>query len=79
MPTAALVLFPLSIKRDMSAFRYVSLFSIGALAYTGVVLLAELKEYYDYFSQRSEIHAARWDLNIFTGAAMTFFAYTCQI
>jgi len=47
IPTAALLLLPLSIKRDMSAFRYVSLASIGALLYTGVVLLIELPTYYN--------------------------------
>lgn len=44
--SAICFLFPLAMKRDMSAFRYVSLASIGALAYTGVVLLIELPEYY---------------------------------
>ena len=42
-------LFPLAMKRDMSAFRYVSLASIGALLYTGVVLLIELPEFYSFF------------------------------
>ena len=40
-PTALLILFPLSMKRDMSAFRYVSLLSIAALLYTAIVLIAE--------------------------------------
>ena len=39
VPTAAIALFPMSLKKDMSAFRYVSLASIGALFYTGVVLI----------------------------------------
>ena len=83
VPTAIIVLLPLSLKRDMSAFRYVSLASIGALFYTGIVLIAELPAYYKEFkpksSNDSEIVAAYWDLNIFTGASMTFFAYTCQV
>jgi hypothetical protein len=38
IPTAFIILFPLSMKREMSAFRYVSVLSIVALFYTGVVL-----------------------------------------
>ena len=76
---AALVLFPLSLKRDMSDFRYVSLASIGALLYTGVVLLLEVPEYYQHFKPTKSLPIAYFDLNIFTGSAMTFFAYTCQI
>lgn len=79
VPSAVIVLLPLSLKRDMSAFRYVSLASIGALFYTGIVLIAELPAYYKEFKPKSEVVAAYWDLNIFTGASMTFFAYTCQV
>lgn len=76
---AVLILFPLSMKRDMSDFRYVSLASIGALLYTGVVLICEIPEYYDHFKPKVALPIAYFDLNIFTGSAMTFFAYTCQI
>lgn len=81
VPSAVIVLLPLSLKRDMSAFRYVSLASIGALFYTGIVLIAELPAYYKEFKTKpgTEVVAAYWDLNIFTGASMTFFAYTCQV
>ena len=79
VPTAFVVLLPLALMKDMSAFRYVSLASIGALAYTGIVLIVELPGYYDYFSKIANISPAYWDLNIFTGCSMTFFAYTCQV
>lgn len=46
VPTALLLLLPLSLKKDMSAFRYVSLASIGALLYTGIVLIVELHKYF---------------------------------
>jgi amino acid permease len=45
IPTAMIVLFPLSLIKDMSGFRYVSFASIIALFYTGIVLLAELPSY----------------------------------
>jgi amino acid permease len=74
-----LILLPLSLKRDMSAFRYISLASLGALFYVGVVLICELPAYYKNFSKDANIVAAYFDMNIFTGCSMTFFAYTCQI
>ncbi len=38
VPTAALILLPLSMIRDMSGFRHISVISILALVYTGVIL-----------------------------------------
>ena len=61
----------------MSAYRYVSMFSIGALVYTGIVLIIELPEYYSYFVTRVDNPAYYIDLNLFTGCAMTFYSYTC--
>lgn len=69
----------MSLLKDMSAFRHVSLASIGALLYTGIVLIIELPSYYDQFSVGAQNEPAYWDLNIFKGCSMTFFAYTCQI
>ena len=79
VPTAVLILLPLSLKKDMSAFRYVSLASIGALLYTGILLLVELPSYYEHFSQTADIRPAYWDWNVFPGCSITFFAYTCQV
>ena len=45
VPTAIFVIFPMSLIRDMSGFRYVSTLSIIALFYTGIVLLIELPDY----------------------------------
>ena len=75
--SAICFLFPLAMKRDMSAFRYVSLASIGALLYTGIVLIVELPEYYQAFQPTADNPMIKIDFNIFTGSAMTFFAYTC--
>jgi len=44
-PTALFILFPLSMIKDMSGFRHISIISIFALVYTGIVLLCELPEY----------------------------------
>ena len=38
VPTAAFILLPLSMIRDMSGFRHISVISILALVYTGVIL-----------------------------------------
>jgi amino acid permease len=72
---------PLSLQRDISAFRYVSLASIGALLYTGIVLLIEMpgefKINYQPAIDKNAIHAAYIDFNILTGCSMTFFAFQC--
>jgi amino acid permease len=69
----------MSLIKDMSGFRYVSFASIIALFYTGIVLLVELPEYArkNYTPERCQ--AAIWSTNIFTSAAKTFFAFTCQV
>jgi amino acid permease len=77
IPTAVAILYPLCIKRDMSAFRYVSIFSLVALGYTAIVLMIELPGYYDQFKPISTVSAYYLDWNLFTGLAMTFFSYQC--
>jgi amino acid permease len=81
VPTALLLLLPLSLKRDMSAFRYVSLASIAALLYTGIVLIVELPKYYNHFINhpKTDVRFGFFDLDMFTGCAMTFFAFQCQV
>jgi amino acid permease len=80
-PTALLVLFPLSLIRDMSGFRHISVVSIFALIYTGIVLISELPEYIKAYrgDPDVEIQYACFDWNFFTGASITFFAYTCHV
>jgi len=46
---AFFVLLPMSLMTDMSAFRYASLASIGALVYVGIVLLVELPKYFNWY------------------------------
>jgi len=46
LPIAVFFLIPLSLKRDMGAFRYVSMASIAALLYTAIVLIVELPDYF---------------------------------
>lgn len=79
LPTAVVFLIPISLIKDMSGFRYVSVASIAALFYTGVVLLIELPEYarQNYPEGGPTAFKINWDF--FGGAAMTFFAYTCQV
>jgi hypothetical protein len=54
-PTALVVLFPLSLIRDMSGFRHISVVSIFALIYTGIVLICELPEYIKAFKSQSDV------------------------
>ena len=75
--TALCFLFPLSMIRDMSGFRYISFASIFALIYTGIVLLSELPSYLNQNYENADIVPFYFDWNFFTGASITFFAYTC--
>jgi amino acid permease len=45
IPTALFILFPLSLIKDMSGFRHISIVSIFALIQTGIVLVCELPDY----------------------------------
>ena len=63
----------------MSGFRHLSVVSILAVFYTGVVLLVELPEYIKANYETAHIVPAWFDWNFFTGASITFFAYTCQV
>ena len=55
IPTALLLLLPLSLQKDMSAFRYVSLASIGALLYTGAVLIIEAPTYFAANKKKEDV------------------------
>jgi amino acid permease len=79
LPIAVIFLTPLSLKRDMSAFRYVSMASIAALLYTAIVLIAELPQYVKANKPSADISPAYLDWNVFTGCSMTFFAFQCQV
>lgn len=62
---ATLILIPLCYKRNMDAFKYVSMLSIGSLCYTGIVLLIEVPEYYKANIGTAIISPAYIDLNMF--------------
>ena len=62
---------------DMSAFRYASLGSIGSLVYVGIVLIAELPKFSSSNKPTgvNKIAPLFLDMNLFSGAAMNFFAF----
>lgn len=64
-------------KTDMSAFSYGSMASIGSLIYVGIVLIVELPKYYKANSKdaKGNIAPVYWDMNLFTGFSMNFFAF----
>lgn len=78
-PVAGLILLPLSLIKDMSGFRHISVVSIFALIYTGLVLIVELPQYIQHNYSSAHIVLAWFDWNFFNGASITFFAYTCQV
>ena len=63
--TCTCVLIPLSFKRDMDAFKYVSMISILSLVYTGAVLIIEVPEYWKANFPTADISPIYIDLNIF--------------
>ena len=81
VPCAALVLFPLSLKRDMSALAFAGVLSVGALTYTLIVMLIETPFYYKEYvhADQTIIYAFKLDWNILTSFSLVFFAYTCQM
>lgn len=76
-PVALLILFPMSLIRDMSGFRYISFASIFALLYTGIVLICEMPAYIEAYYPTAEMPTFKINLDFFNGACITFFAYTC--
>jgi amino acid permease len=79
VPIAIFILFPLSVQRNLDALKFVSLLSLVALFYTMLVLIIDLPVYYPYFKDKAESKPFYWDFNLFTGCAMVFFSFTCQI
>ena len=77
--SAILIILPLSLKTEMHAFRYVSIISIIALVYTAIVMLYEVPWYFNHYYESADISPAYFDLNMFTGCSITFFAYQCQV
>ena len=81
VPIAAVILFPLSMKRDMSSLAFAGVLSVVALFYTLIVLIAEVPFYYQIYADKpdTEINAFKIDMNILTSFSLVFFAYTCQM
>ena len=81
LPYAFLIFFPLSILRDMSAFRYAAMLSLLSLTYTGIVLTVELPFYHKEYIQKDNVQypAFCFDWNFPVACSMVFFAFTCQL
>ena len=77
IPFAAIVLFPLSVKRDMSSLRYAGMASVAAMTYTLIVLVVEAPWYYLQNKDSAIIHKVKIDANILSGFSITFFAFNC--
>jgi sodium-coupled neutral amino acid transporter 3 len=79
IPVAYLVFLPLSVMKDMSAFRYCGMFSLLALTYTGIVLSVEVPYYRREYADIATVYAFYFDWNFPLACAMVFFAFTCQL
>ena len=76
---AALVL-PLCMLKSVNSLRYATFVSIGAIAYTAILLVVQFPFFYsgDGASLRGEIEYFKLDWNFFNAFGITFFAFTCQ-
>jgi amino acid permease len=75
------LLMPVSLKKDMSSFRYITFIAILAEVYTGIVLLIQLPSYMSYAREKPAIYRedyAIFNLEFFKGCSIVFFAYTCS-
>ena len=77
IPFAAVILFPLSLQKDMSSLRYAGVASVAALSYTLIVLVVEMPWYYKENESSAIIHMVKLDANFLSGLSITFFAFTC--
>ncbi len=76
-----LLLMPVSLKRDMNAFRYITGISVLAEFYTGIVLIIQLPKYLEYARANTTLYVedyALFNLDFFKGCSIVFFAYTCS-
>ena len=80
-PIAAIILLPLSLKKDMSDLAIMGIVSVGALLYTLLVLVIEMPFYWKEYrhAKQTVMHAFKFDMNILTSFSLVFFAYTCQM
>lgn len=81
VPIAALILFPLSLKRDMTSLAFAGVISVIALFYTLLVMIVESPFYYrNYrYAPQTVVYAFKFDWNLLTSFSLVFFAYTSQL
>ena len=79
VPIAAVILLPLSLKRDMSSLAFAGVLSVIAMVYTLLVLVIETPFYWkeNRHAPSTEMKAFIFDANILTSFSLVFFAYTC--
>ena len=78
-PIAAVILLPLSLKRDMSSLAFAGVLSVISLAYTMLVIVVETPFYWKEYRHmpKTELRAFVFDANILTSFSLVVFAYTC--
>ena len=73
----AVLVFPICLLKSVSALRYATFVSIGAIAYTAVVLVIEMPYFWGTEEAgKLEYFKLNWDF--FSAFGIVFFAFTCQ-
>lgn len=73
------ILFPLCMSKDVTTLRYGTLISIGAVAYSSILLLVELFYFWDTKRASKQIKYFVFNEDFFSAFGITFFAFYCQV
>ena len=73
-----LLMLPICLKRDLSAMASFNFVRIIAIAYFVALIGVQTPFYMEKFFNWDDLVLVKWDYNIFSGFAISVFAYTCH-
>ena len=86
--TALILILPLNLQKDITKFRFTSIFGIFCLFLVTIILIVELPDYISYNNDKYEKGYLNWydfstgftvDLYFLKGCATLFYAYNCHM
>ena len=73
----SILTYPLCLLRSVNSLRYATFVSIGAIAYTAIILVIQVPFFWGTPMQ-GDLELFKLDWNFFNAFGITFFAFTCQ-